>query len=179
MCHWILPAAGRRMNLGVVECPLDRRLAVLKSSTLLTALLLVAAPVFSQEEKPKETKPAPSVTVAPVPQDAARQNNPVKPTPESAARGKKRWNLDCAMCHGDTGDGKGDLAKDMGFKLKDFSDPAALKDRTDGELFYIIKAGHGDMPPEGDRVKTDDLWDLVNYLRSLAKKTPPETSKPQ
>ena len=26
------------------------------------------------------------------------------------------------------------------------------------------------MPPEGARVKTDELWDLVNYVRSLAKK---------
>jgi mono/diheme cytochrome c family protein len=132
--------------------------------------LLLAAPVFSQD-KPKDEKQTPNVTVAPVPQDAARQGNPVKPTAESLARGKKRWTLDCAMCHGDAGDGKGDLAKDMGFKLKDFSNPAALKDRTDGEVFFIIKSGHGDMPPEGDRVKTDDIWDLVNYLRSLSKKT--------
>jgi mono/diheme cytochrome c family protein len=43
---------------------------------------------------------------------------------------------------------------------------------TDGELFYIIKVGKGDMPPEGARVKTDELWDLVNYVRSLAKKKP-------
>jgi mono/diheme cytochrome c family protein len=152
---------------------------VLKSSALLAAFLLVAAVVFSQEEKPKDAKPTPNVTLSPVPQEAARQANPVKSTPESLARGKKRYALDCAMCHGDTGDGKGDLAKDMGFKLKDFSDPAALKDRPDGELFHIIKAGHGDMPPEGDRVKTDDIWDLVNYLRSLAKKTPGEASRPQ
>jgi mono/diheme cytochrome c family protein len=143
---------------------------VLKSSTLLVMFLLLAAPAFSQD-KPKDEKPTPNITVAPVPQDAARQGNPVKPTAESLARGKKRWTLDCAMCHGDSGDGKGDLAKDMGFKLKDFSNPAALKDRTDGEIFFIIKSGHGDMPPEGDRVKTDDLWDLVNYLRSLSKKT--------
>ena len=143
---------------------------MLKSSTLLFMFLLVAVPVFSQD-KPKDEKPTPNTTVAPVPQEAARQGNPVKPTAESLARGKKRWTLDCAMCHGDSGDGKGDLAKDMGFKLKDFSDPAALKDRTDGEIFFIIKSGHGDMPPEGDRVKTEDIWDLVNYLRSLSKKT--------
>jgi mono/diheme cytochrome c family protein len=158
---------------------LKRRLAVLKSSTFLAALLLVAAVVYSQEAKPKDAKPTPNVTLAPVPQDAARQANPVKLTPESLARGKKRYALDCAMCHGDTGDGKGDLAKDMGFKLKDFSDPAGLKDRTDGDLFYIIKAGHGDMPPEGDRVKPDDIWDLVNYLRSLAKKPAADSAKPQ
>lgn len=54
--------------------------------------------------------------------------------------------------------------------LKDYTDPAALKDITDGELFYIIKNGKGQMPPEGDRAKTDDLWNMVILVRSFAKK---------
>jgi mono/diheme cytochrome c family protein len=52
-----------------------------------------------------------------------------------------------------------------------------LKDRTDGELFYVIKTGKGDMPPEGSRMKPDGLWDLVNYVRSLAKKDTPTPDK--
>ena len=76
------------------------------------------------------------------------------------------------MCHGKDGDGKGDVGADMKLKVSDFTDPTTLKERTDGELFYIIKFGKGDMPPEGARVKTDELWDLVNYVRSLAKKSP-------
>jgi len=53
----------------------------------------------------------------------------------------------------------------MHLKVSDFTDPATLKHRTDGELL-------SNMPPEGARVKTDELWDLVNYVRSLAKKSP-------
>jgi mono/diheme cytochrome c family protein len=45
-----------------------------------------------------------------------------------------------------------------------------LKDRTDGELFYIIKNGKDQMPPEGNRVKDETIWDMVNYVRSFAKK---------
>jgi len=37
------------------------------------------------------------------------------------------------------------------------------------ELFYIIRTGKGEMPPEGDRAKDDDIWNMVNYVRSLAK----------
>ncbi len=74
------------------------------------------------------------------------------------------------MCHGENGDGKGEVAVDEKLKLKDYRDPAALKDMTDGELFYIIKNGKGQMPPEGDRVKVPELWNLVNYIRSLAHK---------
>ena len=82
------------------------------------------------------------------------------------------YEIDCEMCHGKNGDGKGDLAADMKAKLADYHDPAALKDRTDGELFYIIKNGKGEMPSEGDRAKPDAMWNLVNYIRSLAKKEP-------
>jgi mono/diheme cytochrome c family protein len=81
------------------------------------------------------------------------------------------------MCHGSAGDGKGSLAADMKLQIADFTDPASLKDRTDGEIFYIIKTGHQDMPPEGTRIKPEENWDLVNYVRSLAKKSAPE-SKP-
>jgi len=62
--------------------------------------------------------------------------------------------------------------------MSDFSDPASLKDRTDGDLLYIIKTGRGQMPPEGDRLKPNELWNLVNYIRSLAKKKPAAEEKP-
>ena len=122
------------------------------------------------------TKPAPRTGYYPVPVAAAREPNPVKSTPESIAEGKRIYGYDCAQCHGAIGDGKTDVGKDL--KVPDFTDPAALKDRTDGALFYILKNGHGDMPREGDRVKPEQLWHLVNYVRSLAKKQPPPEPKP-
>jgi hypothetical protein len=57
----------------------------------------------------------------------------------------------------------------MKLKIADFSDPNAFKDRTDGEIFYMIKNGNQDMPPEGQRVTLRENWDLVNYVRSLSK----------
>jgi len=80
------------------------------------------------------------------------------------------YGYDCAMCHGEKGDGKGDLAADQKLVLKDYTDPLALKDMTDGEMYYIIKNGKGQMPGEGDREKPDDLWNMVILVRSLAKK---------
>ena len=41
--------------------------------------------------------------------DAMKLVNPVKPTAESLAQGKKYYGYDCAMCHGKTGDGKGEV----------------------------------------------------------------------
>jgi mono/diheme cytochrome c family protein len=135
--------------------------------TLSFALVFLAALSAQQTQPPQKVTP-PSYAAIPV--EAARQPNPVKSSPESLARAKKWWTLDCAMCHGSNGDGKGSLAADMKLKVADFTDPNTLKDRTDGEIFYIIKNGHQDMPPEGNRIKPEENWDLVNYVRSQGKK---------
>ena len=136
---------------------------------VLSALFFFAPAVLGQQSS---TPPQKVPTYAAIPVEAAKRANPVKSTPESMARAKKWWTLDCAMCHSKDGDGQGETAKDMKLPIVDFTDPATLKDRTDGEIFYIIKNGHEDMPPEGQRVKTEENWDLVNYVRSLAKKKP-------
>jgi mono/diheme cytochrome c family protein len=151
--------------------------ATLKPFVIVAALLFFMCPAWAQQSQtpPKSAAPAEYK----VPPEAKSQVNPVKPTPESIARGKKRYGYDCAMCHGKNGDGKGDLAADSKAKVTDFTDPAALKGATDGELFYITKNGKGEMPPEGERVTTNEIWNLVNYIRSLAKKeSSPEEKAP-
>jgi mono/diheme cytochrome c family protein len=116
-------------------------------------------------------QPASSSASGTIPADAATLVNPVKPTAEGTARAKKFFGQDCAVCHGAQGDGKGDIAADMKPPMKDFTDPATLKDLPDGQLFYIIRDGKGMMPSEGARLKTNDVWDMVILVRSFAKKT--------
>src|SRR5579864_3576683 len=96
---------------------------------LFSVALLFQAPLSAQQ---KVAQPS----YAAIPVDAAKQSNPVKSSPESIARAKKRWSMDCAMCHGKDGNGKGDVAADMKLKIADFTNPDTLKDRTDGEIFY-------------------------------------------
>ena len=141
----------------------------MKFTLVLPALFLFVPVLSAQQSQPAPPAAKPPV-MAVVPVEAARTPNPVKSSPESLARAKKWWTIDCAMCHGKDGDGKGETGQAMKLVIADFTNPASLKDRTDGELFYIIKTGHQDMPPEGQRVKVEENWDLVNYVRSLAKK---------
>ena len=101
------------------------------------------------------------------PADVKAMVNPVKPTSESIAQGKKYYGYDCAMCHGLTGNGKGDV--DTGDKLLDFTNASAMKEKTDGELFCSLKGGKGHMPSENIRQTPNELWNLVNYVRSLGK----------
>ena len=138
-----------------------------KTFCVLSILLLTTVSGLAQQSKPDANTPSAEYKIPP---EATKMANPVKPTATSLAQGKKMYDIDCEMCHGKDGNGKGDLAADMKVKLADYRDPAALKDRTDGELFYIIKNGKAEMPSEGDRAKPDAIWNLVNYIRSLAKK---------
>jgi mono/diheme cytochrome c family protein len=147
-------------------------MSTLRSKPISRFLLTIPFTLFSllplaAQQAPPAAKPS-SPSYAAIPVEAARQANPVKSSPESLAHAKKWWTLDCVMCHGANGDGKGSLAADMKLKVADFTDPNTLKDRTDGEIFYIIKTGHQDMPPEGGRIKPEENWDLVNYVRSLS-----------
>ena len=74
------------------------------------------------------------------------------------------------MCHGKEGAGDGDLAGDMHLKLRDYRDPTTLKELTDGEIYSIIAKGKGKMTGEEGRMKPEQIWDMVNYIRSLAQK---------
>jgi mono/diheme cytochrome c family protein len=141
---------------------------VLKRCVPIVLTMIVFAAVVQTQQTPSDSKTAPP-TEEKIPPEAAQKANPVKPNPEGMAKAKKVYGYDCAMCHGTKGDGKSDMAADLK-NLTDFTKPDALKDRTDGELFYNIRKGKGDMPPEGDRAKDVDVWNLVNYIRAMAKK---------
>lgn len=147
------------------------------SVRFLPLVLLAAVPVFGQQAPPPagtdgKTQPPQPTAELTIPPEAAQKTNPVKPTPAVLAAAKKTWGIDCAVCHGADGSGNGDLAGDMKRKLLDYRDPDALKNMTDGELHWIIEKGKGQMTGEGDRVKPPEIWGLVLYVRSFAKKAP-------
>jgi mono/diheme cytochrome c family protein len=141
----------------------------LKISVL--ALMLGTVCLLGQEKKqttPPPTVPHPATISA---EDKARPN-PIKFTDVSAERGKKMFATQCALCHGNKGDGKGELAADMKLTVPDFTKPETLKDKTDGELFAIIGSGQEGMPAQGTRMTDTHRWHLVNYMRTLSGKVP-------
>ena len=147
-----------------------RRTLFIASALLLSGILFPKLN-FTQE-KPASTEPAMT------PEDVAKKN-PIPPTPESLAEARKMFGYNCAMCHGKTGDGKGDLAADMKLELRDWRDPASLEKLTDGELFWIISIGKGKMPGNGDRDPEKMRWKYVNLVRSFAKKDAAAAEKPK
>lgn len=144
--------------------------------------LFAVACVSQQGVSGQQAAPAPALTPqTPVaPPAAAPVKNPVKPTAESQAKAKSLYQIDCAMCHGDNGNGKTDLATSMSLTLDNWTDPKTLAGHEDWELFNTIRNGKGDkMPPEGDgRAKDNDVWNLIIYIRSFSKgqQSAPESS---
>ncbi len=159
---------------------------MLKSSLLLlAAVLLVAVCLPIQGSSAQQGTPAPAVVqqpaAAPVPPVQAK--NPVKPTAESQTKAKQLYTIDCAMCHGDKGSGKSDIATSMNLTMDDWTNPASLANKTDADIFSIIRNGKGDkMPPEGEgRAKDTDVWNLIIYIRTFSKgvaATPAPPSSP-
>jgi len=131
-----------------------------------------------QQEKGKDNAPAPApaaptaaaTTDAAKPAAGAERKNPVKATPEGLTAIKKIYGYDCAMCHGATGDGKGDVAASMNLSLKSWRDPTVLAGISDGDMYDMISKGKGKMVGEGDRLTPEKTWTMVHYVRSLAKK---------
>ena len=103
--------------------------------------------------------------------EAAKIANPVVATPESIAAGKQIYGRYCAVCHGITAEGGS--GSDISPPAPDLTDKEWKRGSTDGEIFSVIKNGvppELNMEPWGDRIKDNDIWNVVNYLRSLAKK---------
>jgi mono/diheme cytochrome c family protein len=134
---------------------------------LLVLALAVSTVVIGAPPEPLDRARIPDDLEIPA-KDSARQN-PQSPTPENIAEGKKYFSSQCAMCHGVDGKGQGDLAISLGMRVPDFTAASRGSGRTDGDLFYVLTNGHGDMPGEGeDRLSEKVRWNMILYVRSLA-----------
>lgn len=149
------------------------------AAAALCLLTLVVLAGFSQEkaQEKKETAEPRTGEAFVIPAEEAKRENPVKPTESSLAEGRKLYRYQCAMCHGEKGDGKSELGEAMKLEMKDYTSPDALKDLTDGSLNYIIEKGKGQMPSQEGRMSANQKWNMINYIRSLAKKSA-EAPKP-
>ena len=101
---------------------------------------------------------------------AAKVKNPVAATPESVTAGKQIFQKRCATCHGSNAEGGS--GSDLIPAAPDLTDDKWDHGSTDGEIFDAIKNGvppDFNMTPWSDQLKDPDIWNVVNYLRSIAK----------
>jgi len=93
-------------------------------------------------------------------------HSPVPVTKQLVNRGRERFNIYCAPCHGRAGDGRGIM---MEYKYP--PPPTYHQDRIrqmpDGQIFDVITNGIRNMPSYRHQVPVADRWAIVSYLRAL------------
>jgi mono/diheme cytochrome c family protein len=123
------------------------------------------------------------LTVSRVPMEqravAKAMQNPIAKTPENIAKGKTIFEGkgSCHNCHGPNGKGDGQTAKFLNPSPRNFTNPEFHKNRTDGEMYWVIK--NGSKGPNGTGIPTgmlalidtqiteEEAWYVILYERSF------------
>jgi mono/diheme cytochrome c family protein len=98
---------------------------------------------------------------------------PVDVTPELMARGRERYAIHCAPCHGLAGDGDGlvhrraqSLAEGTWTPPTDLASQTVVE-RPVGHLYNTIRNGIRSMPAYGPQIDVEDRWAIVAYVRAI------------
>lgn len=109
------------------------------------------------------------------PEDIYRQKNPLEPTQKNIDAGAALFRRDvqptaCKICHGEAGNGLGMMAQGLNPPPRNFTCAETMKEIPDGQMFWIINNGSPGtgMPAYRDLAETE-IWQIVHYLRKLAK----------
>jgi mono/diheme cytochrome c family protein len=101
---------------------------------------------------------------------------PIPVTKALMERGRQRFDIHCAVCHGTAGFGDGMVAKRADELAQlgkaNWTPPTSLHDdvvrlRADGHLFHTITHGIRNMPAYGSQIAVEDRWAIVAYVRAL------------
>ncbi len=91
---------------------------------------------------------------------------PIPVTGELMERGKQRFNITCAMCHGPTAAGNG-ITKQYGLATVVTLQDERIRKMADGEIFNTITNGKNTMLAYGPNIIVADRWAIIAYLRAL------------
>jgi len=125
------------------------------------------------QEAPRKWAPNDAIPFAgpSIPQDITEAVNPVSPDAVSLQRGGQLYLRHCALCHGEGGQGDGEITR---FWKADMRKPANLTEAriqtgSDGSIYVTIAKGFGTMPPLNENLNVRERWDIVNYVKALGK----------
>ncbi len=94
------------------------------------------------------------------------EDSPVPVNMTGLKRGQERFDIFCAVCHGQSGDGRGIMLEYKYVPPPTFHSDL-VRDYPDGHIFDVISNGKNNMPAYGAQIKVEDRWQIVNYLRAL------------
>ncbi len=103
------------------------------------------------------------------PQKASKMKNPISYSETSVEQGKVIYSKNCVKCHGVNAGGLS--PKLTGLKKWTSNLILGLKNHTDGDFFWKIQNGKGAMPSFRNELSDEDIWNLINFIKSLDNKT--------
>lgn len=93
---------------------------------------------------------------------------PIAVNYDSMLRGQELYNIYCGVCHGKTGNGEGVVAAERyGFATIISILQNRIVDQSDGEIYDVIANGRNTMGAYGSKIRVEDRWKVVMYLRAL------------
>ena len=100
---------------------------------------------------------------------------PIAITPESLRRGRERFSIYCAPCHGQVGTGRGIVVEKGLPPPTSYHDPRLVQE-PDGHYFDVITNGLRNMPSYASQVPVEDRWKIIQYIRALQRS---QNAKPE
>ncbi|WP_445455795.1 c-type cytochrome [Flavobacterium sp. HNIBRBA15423] len=90
--------------------------------------------------------------------------SPLDSISKSPERGKELFNIYCAICHGEKGDGKGNLVK-----REKFLGVPSYKDReiTEGSIYHVVTYGLNSMGSHANQLTQEERWQVTDYVLKL------------
>ena len=145
---------------------------------LIAPALLVGQPAFAADahafrlagavhERETGAAPDPGKPAWNAPGAEVARRNPVKADAASVRRGRQAYRNLCVGCHGDAGRGDGPAGSALKPRPTDLVTHGPH--HSDGDLAWKIRTGRGPMPAFGAVLGDRQVWDTVNYLRTLAR----------
>lgn len=98
------------------------------------------------------------------PEAEGKRINPVESDKKSLERGKIIYLDNCALCHGEQIEGM--KADETGLEMDSPNLKKRLLTHTDGDFFWKIQTGRGDMPSFKEDLTEEQTWDVINFIRS-------------
>lgn len=83
-------------------------------------------------------------------------------------RGRELYLVNCALCHGERGDGHG-RRRNLSSRPRDFTDAAWHRRATPRRVFFVVREGvQGTAMASWKALDEDETWDVVAYVLSIA-----------
>jgi mono/diheme cytochrome c family protein len=98
--------------------------------------------------------------------------DPLEHSEENLAEGKRLYDINCSPCHGEKGEGNGQLIElpgggDGPFTSRPQPYNTLLPPLKDGAIFYSVSYGRNMMGPYGFQLSVNERWQVIHYIKKL------------